>query len=495
RCIQASLGKRPGIASCCTEYTDRNGSVPSPEPSPEHQLPSPSNDPIPTTKDSLKLQELMDLCTTLSNKVLDLESEVIDIKSSFTNKIEKLEDRVHKLGEENKILKEKSFKSTKIDIASPAKAYNLDLQHSKKVLSMQDIDEEEPAEVEEVLEVVTAAKLITEVVTTTEPTTTADQVPKVSGLRRRRGVVIQDPEEPASSVIVHTEVQSKDKGKGILIEEPKPLKGQVQIKQDEVFTRQLKAELNTNINWNDVIEQVKRSKRQNNAMMSKIRPMFEKHYNSNQAFLEKVEDEVTVQEKEIEEEEGNKRQSQSLEQEIAKKQRMYEEAGELKRHLQIVSNDDDDVYTEATPLASKVPVIDYQIHDENNKPYYKIIRADGSHKLFLSFITLLKNFDREDLETLWKLVKEMFETTEPKNFSDDFFLNILKIMFENPNIKANVWKDQKMFLLVEKKYPLIHFTLEQMLNNVRLEVEEESEMSLELLRLVRRQLNEGYVPE
>nr|GEV00302.1 hypothetical protein [Tanacetum cinerariifolium] len=92
-------------------------------------------------------------------------------------------------------------------------------------------------------------------------------------------------------------------------------------------------------------------------------------------------------------------------------------------------------------------------------------------------------------------------------------------MFKKPNIKANVWKDQKgiyglamvkswklfescrvhiitftttqMFLLVEKKYPLTHFTLKQMLNNVKLEVEEDSEMSLELLRLIRKQLNEG----
>nr|GEX66603.1 ribonuclease H-like domain-containing protein [Tanacetum cinerariifolium] len=126
----------------------------------------------------------------------------------------------------------------------------------------------------------------------------------------------------------------------------------------------------------------------------------------------------------------------------------------------------------------------------------------------------------EDLETLWKLVKERFESTEPNNFSDDFLLNIIKIMFEKHNVKANVWRDQKgryglakvkswklfescgvyiitltttqLFLFVEKKYPLTHFTLEQMLNNVRLEVEEENEMSLELLRLVRRQLNEGF---
>nr|GEY65581.1 hypothetical protein [Tanacetum cinerariifolium] len=179
--------------------------------------------------------------------------------AALTNKIEKLEDGVHKLEEENKILKEKSFKSTNIDTATPvedkeesfkqermiadmdedvevnleetqAKAYNLDLQLSEKVLSMQDIDEEEPAEVEEVLEVVTAAKLMTEVVTTTEPTITAAQVPKASALKRRRGVLIQDPEETAASVIIHIEVKPKDKGKGILIKEPKPLKRQAQIK-------------------------------------------------------------------------------------------------------------------------------------------------------------------------------------------------------------------------------------------------------------------------
>nr|GEY63225.1 integrase, catalytic region, zinc finger, CCHC-type, peptidase aspartic, catalytic [Tanacetum cinerariifolium] len=42
----------------------------------------------------------------------------------------------------------------------------------------------------------------------------------------------------------------------------------------------------------------------------------------------------------------------------------------------------------------------------------------------------------------------------------------------------------QMILLVEKKYHLKRFTLEQMLNNVMLEVEEESEMSLKLPRVV-----------
>nr|GEX30881.1 hypothetical protein [Tanacetum cinerariifolium] len=41
-----------------------------------------------------------------------------------------------------------------------------------------------------------------------------------------------------------------------------------------------------------------------------------------------------------------------------------------------------------------------------------------------------------------------------------------------------------MILLVKRRYPLTRFTLDQMHNNVRLEVEEESEVSLELLRRI-----------
>nr|GEW80911.1 hypothetical protein [Tanacetum cinerariifolium] len=221
--------------------------VPSPKPSPEHTIPSPSNDPIPNAdKDSLKFQELMDLCTRLSNKVLDLESKFIDLKSSFTDRIQKLKGRVDQLEEQNRALKDKSFKSAKIDTAAPVEEKEESFKQGRMIADMdedvKDIDEEEPTEVEKVLEVVTAAKLITEVVTTTA------QVPKVSAPRRRRGVVIQDPEETAASVIVCTEVQPKDKGKGILIEEPKPLKGQAQIDMDEAFARQLEAELNANIN-------------------------------------------------------------------------------------------------------------------------------------------------------------------------------------------------------------------------------------------------------
>nr|GEU58242.1 hypothetical protein [Tanacetum cinerariifolium] len=83
------------------------------------RLPLPSNVPLPSGKDSLKLKELMDLCTYLSNKVLELESKIIDIKSTYKERIEKLEGRVDRLEEKNRVLKELHSVHSKVDTAAP----------------------------------------------------------------------------------------------------------------------------------------------------------------------------------------------------------------------------------------------------------------------------------------------------------------------------------------------------------------------------------------
>nr|GEZ77575.1 hypothetical protein [Tanacetum cinerariifolium] len=157
-----------------------------------------------------------------------------------------------------------------------AEIYKIDLDHANKVLSMQD-DETEPAEVQEVVDVVTTAKLITEVITAASETITAAsinitsveaQVPAVTlttaparvtaaPSRRRKGVVIRDlQEESTTSTIIPAETKSKDKGKGILVKEPKPLKKKQQIEQDKQYARELQAELNKNIDWDVAIDHV-----------------------------------------------------------------------------------------------------------------------------------------------------------------------------------------------------------------------------------------------
>nr|GEY95906.1 hypothetical protein [Tanacetum cinerariifolium] len=134
-----------------------------------------------------------------------------------------------------------------------------------------------------------------------------------------------------------------------------------------------------------------------------------------------------------------KRKIKSSEDKAAKKQKLDEEVEELKRLLQIVPNDEDDVYTEATPLALK---------------------------LFLSFLSLLRNFDREDLEVLWQLVKEIFASSKPKNFSDDFLLTTLTYMFEKPNVEDQESEDpQKLFVITALKNNLRKFKGKDIVDN------------------------------
>nr|GFA62762.1 putative ribonuclease H-like domain-containing protein [Tanacetum cinerariifolium] len=131
-------------------------------------------------------------------------------------------------------------------------------------------------------------------------------------------------------------------------------------------------------------------------------------------------------------------------QKAAKRRRLREQAKEdenLKKQLEVVVDEDDDVFIEATPIGRKVPVVNYEIVMINNKPRYKIIRADNTHRLYTSFITLLKNFDREDLEDLWKIVKARFSTSKPTNFSNDYLLVTLKTMFEKTDAQDSVSPD------------------------------------------------------
>nr|GEY78723.1 hypothetical protein [Tanacetum cinerariifolium] len=87
---------------------------------------------------------------------------------------------------------------------------------------------------------------------------------------------------------------------------------------------------------------------------------------------------------------------------------------ELKRCLEIVPDDDDDVAIEATPISSKSPtIVDYKIYKEGKKSYFRIIRADGNAQNYLTFKTMFKNFNREDLEVLRSIIKEIFKKTKP----------------------------------------------------------------------------------
>nr|GEX39727.1 hypothetical protein [Tanacetum cinerariifolium] len=131
-----------------------------------------------------------------------------------------------------------------------AEIYQIDMDHAAKVLSMQ---EEEP-EVQEVVEVVTTAKLITKIVAAASTLVSAASTI----------ILAVEPKVPTTAL-----VKSKDKGKGIMVEEPKPMKKKQQVEMDEVYARKLHEELNQGIDWDVAIEHVKQ-KGQGGSVYSKI---------------------------------------------------------------------------------------------------------------------------------------------------------------------------------------------------------------------------------
>nr|GEW38597.1 hypothetical protein [Tanacetum cinerariifolium] len=386
------------------------------------------------------LQNLMDTCTTLTRRVEHLKQD----KIAQALEITKLKQRVKKLERRNKAsntkIKEEVVVEKSVDVDESA-----DVQGRKA--DMQD-DEVEPTELQEVVEVVTTAKLITEVVTaasatitTAAPQLTTAVAPTLttapSAARRRKGVIIRDLEESATpSTIVHTEAKSKDKDWDEVIDHvQRKQKEDNVVKRYQALKRKPHTEAQSRKNIMIYLKNVAGFKMDYFKGMTydDIRPIFKKHFNSNVTFLLKTKEQMDE-----EDSRALKRLSESQEDKAAKKQKVDKEVEELRKHLMIVPNEEDDVYTEATPLARKVPVVDYEIYTENNKPYYKIKRANGSHQLYLSFLSMLRNFDREDLEVLWQLVKEIFTSTKHKNFSDDFLLITLGAMFEKPYIEAQI---------------------------------------------------------
>ncbi|GJS14572.1 hypothetical protein Tco_0409044 [Tanacetum coccineum] len=175
---------------------------------------------------------------------------------------------------------------------------------------------------------------------------------------------------------------------------------------------------------------------------------------------------------------GKKRAGTELIQEITKKQKVEDdkETTELKQLMKIIP-DEEEVAIDAIPLAVKSPsIVGWKIYKEGRKSYYQIIRADGKSQMYMIFSQMLKSFDREDLEDLYKLVKAKYESTRPVEDLDLLLWGDLKTMFE-PHV------EDKIYMLVEKKYPLAPLTLLMMLEK-KLMIDYESEMAYQLLKFI-----------
>nr|GEW07752.1 hypothetical protein [Tanacetum cinerariifolium] len=287
--------------------------------------------------------------------------------------IVKLKARVKKL---KKINKDKSSKLRRLKkvgtsqrVESPddvenAEIYNIDLDYSSKVLSMQ----EDYTEVQEAVEIVTTAKLMTEVVTaavtqvaaastpipTAKPKTLTITVAPAVSTRRRKRVVIRDPEEELSSDTPAETPKVKDKGKGILIEAPKPMKKKDQIEMDAEYHGMKKKPQTKSEACKNMIFYLKntegykmdffKGKKYDEILpifqANEILPIFQTKFDANMKFLFKSREEMEKENEEI-----IKSINETPTQKATKRRKLSEEAQEaddLRRRLEITMFEEPD---------------------------------------------------------------------------------------------------------------------------------------------------------
>nr|GEU88753.1 hypothetical protein [Tanacetum cinerariifolium] len=94
-------------------------------------------------------------------------------------------------------------------------------------------------------------------------------------------------------------------------------------------------------------------------------------------------------------------------------------------------------------LQVKYLIIDYEIHFDGSRTYWKIIRVGGILESYQSFEDMLKGFDKEDLVALWSLVKEKFSSAVPNVDKEKALWVELKRLFE-PDADDVLWKLQRL---------------------------------------------------
>nr|GEX09694.1 uncharacterized mitochondrial protein AtMg00810-like [Tanacetum cinerariifolium] len=225
--------------------------VPYTEPEAKERVPTPSHDPLPSGKDRLQLNELMDICIKLSNKVLSLEQT----KTNQAAKIEKLKKRVKKL-------KRKKKKRTH----GLKRLYKVRL--SARVESFKDEEglgaQEDASKQGRIAEIYANEDLFLIDETAQDQGRIKDQnlfrVHNLDGdevfMDVTTGENVEQDAKVAKSVEEPSEFRTtsppqpsqpphiKDKGKGIIVEPEKPLKKKDQIALDEEVARKLEAKIN-----------------------------------------------------------------------------------------------------------------------------------------------------------------------------------------------------------------------------------------------------------
>ncbi|GJZ28873.1 hypothetical protein Tco_0573520 [Tanacetum coccineum] len=382
--------------------------------------------------------------------------------------------------------------------------------------------------------------------------------------RKDKGKAIMTESEPKKKSKKELEQERLSFAEAIRLEEQMNEEQRAQIARDEEIARQWdeeerqramsEAKTSKKIDWNDpsviryhtlkmkpkTVAQARRNmikylKNQGNYKISdfkgmsynEIRPIFEKVWDFNQHIepmdsehgseimkspekmksAEKIEEEDVATQKEMKEVSkgsGAKRKKSIPRKRTVKRQKLEEDAEkeELKGFLDIIPREE--FAEDVESLSTKYPIVDWKTYTlTENFMYYQIFRGDGSSKNYKVLSEMLEDFDRQDVEELYRLVKERYSASRPEGY-DLMLWGDLHTLFE-PDEEDEIWKNQHEYnviswslydfcgihillmqngiaihMLTEKKYPLSQEMISKMLKK-KLEVDHESSQAFELL--------------
>ncbi|GJR11278.1 hypothetical protein Tco_0793930 [Tanacetum coccineum] len=402
-----------------------------------------SNDPLISGEDRLKLEELMILWSRSLRR--NKGQELMGLEDYTRHHLENVHDAdmfgVHDLDGDEVFVETKELvvnvatTTSTIPVRAAKDLSNVDMTLAQALAELKSAK----------------PKAVTNVATITKTDITSP---------KSKGLVIQEHEQASTPI-----TSSKDKGKGIMVEEPLKIKkkDQDKVETDYELAQRLEAEEQEELTikeksklFQQLLEKrikffaAKRAEEKRNKPPTKaqqrsimctylknmagwkpkdlktksfanVQELFDKAMKRVNTFVDmdtKLVGGSDVREggSETREESSSKRAGDELEQEPSKRQKMEDdkEIAELQSMMEVIP-DEEEVVVDAIPLATKPPsIVDWKIIKEGKISYYQIIRANGNSKRYSSMIKMLKSLDREDLETLWKLVKAKHGYTRPE---------------------------------------------------------------------------------
>ncbi|GKC56166.1 hypothetical protein Tco_1083764 [Tanacetum coccineum] len=464
------------------------------------------------------INELMTICTKLSNRVLALEHS----KTAQDLVIKKLQKKVKRL---EKIQRGRNLKTRPMfeegdfddidDIVNEAME-NVEGDTVNAVVNTATTGVSAAS-----ASVTTAGVSISTAEPRTPPaTTTTFEEPIAQTLVKMRsqkakekGVAFRDVEEYGRSTTILPTIDPKDKGKGIMQEPKKPPKNPIkaQIQRDAETAQRLFEEEQTQFERDQRIarERAVEQEAKDDALIEQMEDV-QARMDADVLLAERLQQEereqFTIEEKSRMLVEMIAERKRFFAAQRAAEQRMDEqEKEELKLCLKIVQDEDRVINYETLVVKSLIVDGESQLLGSNlqeeDLSYWKITRAYGSSKFYKVFSMMHEEFNRHDLLDLHILVMKRFESLAPEGY-DLILWGDLKAMIE-PNKEDEVWRNQQEWsviswklyeccgvhtllmdgtlvsinMLVEKKYPLTKEMLTRMLNS-RLSIQKGSTSNL-----------------